>query len=81
MGPPLLLKYLAQKGTALSPQDTGTEEQPGTGSFQFPSAPGADPVPQLSNSAQRELVSQECWDTGLQERQATVRDSKDQLTP
>ena len=29
------------------PMDTGTEEQPGMGSFWFPSAPGADPVPQL----------------------------------
>jgi hypothetical protein len=26
-------------------KDTVTEEQPGTGSLQFPSAPGADPVP------------------------------------
>jgi hypothetical protein len=29
-----------------SPQDTGTKEQPGTGSFWFLNALGADPVPQ-----------------------------------
>jgi hypothetical protein len=37
--PPLLLKFLAQEGPSQSHQDTGTKEQPGTGSFQFPSAP------------------------------------------
>ena len=29
-----------------NPQDTGTKELPGTGDFQFLSAPRADPVPQ-----------------------------------
>ena len=134
-----------------NPQDTGTEEHPGTGAFQFPFAPRADPVPvscsdpvpqwyitkyhqeraglpgvlthlwvqvrspillkfqaqvrpsghrnqrtagdrillvsvcipeltlchssPYSNSSQRELVSQGYWHTGLQEEQATVRDS------
>jgi hypothetical protein len=31
-----------------SPQDIETEKQPGTGSFQFFSVPGTDPVPQHS---------------------------------
>jgi hypothetical protein len=46
--PPLLLKFLVQEGPTQSKQETGTEEQPGTGSFLFPSVPGVDPVPQLS---------------------------------
>ena len=37
--PPLLLKFLAQEGPTQSHQDTGTKEQPGTGSFWFLSAP------------------------------------------
>ena len=37
--PPLLLKLLAQEGPTQSHQDMGTKEQPGTESFQFPSAP------------------------------------------
>ena len=45
---PLLLKFLALEGPAWGPQNTGTEEQPGTGSVCFPFVPGADPVPQLS---------------------------------
>ena len=40
--PPLLFKFLAQEGPSQSHQDTGTKDQPGTGSFWFLS------VPQLS---------------------------------
>ena len=40
---PLLLYGMCQ-----SPQNTGTEEQSGTGSFWFPSTPRSDSVPQLS---------------------------------
>ena len=36
---PLLLKFLAQDGPARSHQDTGTKEEVGTRSFQFPSMP------------------------------------------
>jgi len=46
--PPLMLTYLAQKEIPWSPQDTGTKEQSGTGTFWFLSKPWADPVPQLS---------------------------------
>jgi hypothetical protein len=52
-------------------EDTGNKEQPGTGSFQFLSASGADPVsqhPELNlchnstfpNTTGREMVSQDC---------------------
>jgi len=52
---PLLLKYLAEEEHAQSTQDTGTQKQYGTGSFQFPSLPRADPVPPLSvNKSRRE---------------------------
>jgi hypothetical protein len=54
--PQLLLKFLTQDESAQSHQDTGTKEQPGKVSFQFPSAPIADPVPQFS-TPWRKLVS------------------------
>lgn len=55
------------------PQDTRIRNDPGIGSFQFPSVLQSSPY---SNSSQKELVSQEYRQTGLQEGQATVRDSK-----
>jgi len=45
---PLMLKYLSQEEPTQSPQDTGTEEQSETGSYQFLSVPWADPVQQQS---------------------------------
>ena len=55
----LLLKYLAQKGPAQSPPDTGTKEQPAYG---FHLCPRADALPSspYPNATQRELVSTEC---------------------
>jgi hypothetical protein len=60
--PPFLLKYLAKEGPTQSPLNKGTEEKPGTESFQFPSTTGADAMPQLfnPNSSQKELIFQEC---------------------
>ena len=46
--PPLLLKFLAQKGPSQSHRDTRTKEHPGTGSFQFPSVPQSWPCAMLS---------------------------------
>jgi hypothetical protein len=51
---------IPSSGGTCPKQDTTVEAQPKTGSLQFPSVPGADPVPQHL----RKLVSQECWHTG-----------------
>jgi hypothetical protein len=69
--PPLLFKYLAQERPTWSPQDTGTkEQQPGTGSFLFPSVPRADPVPQLSNT---QILPRETWSPRSADTQAYRR--------
>jgi hypothetical protein len=41
-------QILAKERPAQSHQDTGSKEQPGTGSFWFPPIPVADPVAQFS---------------------------------
>jgi hypothetical protein len=58
--PPLLLKFLAQEGPSQTHQDTATEGQPGTESFQFLSTPQTlSHSSSYPNSYRRELVSQE----------------------
>jgi len=68
---------LCSDGPTWSPQDPGAEEQSGTESFQFPSASGADPVPQLLvPRSHRERDGLPGVLKHREEGQATVRDSK-----
>jgi len=75
---PLLLTFLAQEEPPRSALDKGTKEQFGKGFFQFLPTPRADPVPphSIHRSPWEKDSLQECWHTGLQMGQATVRDSK-----
>jgi hypothetical protein len=69
-------QILVHERPSQSHKDTGSKDQPGTGSFQSAlklTLYYSSPYP---NSSQRELVSQEYRHTGLQKGQARVRNSK-----
>jgi hypothetical protein len=68
--PPFLLEFLAQEGPAQSHQDTGTKEQPGTGSFQFQSAPQSWPC---ATALHTQILPKESWPPRSTDTQAYRR--------
>ena len=66
-----MLKFLDQEGPAHSHQDTGIKEQPGTGFFQFPSAPWSS---SCDTALYTQIHPRENWFPRSMDTQACRRD-------